>query len=131
MIVEDNSPDGTGEIVRSMLPEYLGRLFMLERKGKLGLGTAYIAGFRWALERNYGYIFEMDCDFSHNPDDLLKLYDACKNQGADLAIGSRFLDSGGFDPGRLPYRASLMRRCGMALFGTIASLLIKQRVNGL
>jgi len=91
LIVEDNSPDGTGEIVRSMLPEYEGRLFMLERKGKLGLGTAYIAGFKWALERNYDYIFEMDCDFSHNPDDLLKLYNACHNEGADLAIGSRYI----------------------------------------
>jgi len=91
LIVEDNSPDGTGDIVRSLLPEYPGRLFILERKGKLGLGTAYIAGFRWALERSYEYIFEMDCDFSHNPDDLVRLYNACANEGADLAIGSRYI----------------------------------------
>lgn len=91
LIVEDNSPDGTGDIVRSLIPEYKGRLFMLERKGKLGLGTAYIAGFKWALEHNYEYIFEMDCDFSHNPDDLVRLYNACAIEGADLAIGSRYI----------------------------------------
>ncbi|MBK7030810.1 MAG: polyprenol monophosphomannose synthase [Bacteroidales bacterium] len=91
LIVEDNSPDGTGDIIRSMLPDYEGRLFMLERKGKLGLGTAYIAGFKWALERNYEYIFEMDCDFSHNPEDLIRLYNACATEGADLAIGSRYI----------------------------------------
>lgn len=91
LIVEDNSPDGTGAIVKSLIPEFSGRLHVLERKGKLGLGTAYIAGFRWALERGYPYIFEMDCDFSHNPDDLIRLYDACANQGADLAIGSRYV----------------------------------------
>ena len=91
LIVEDNSPDGTGDIVRSMIPEYNGRLFILERKGKLGLGTAYIAGFKWALERNYEFIFEMDCDFSHNPEDLVRLYNACATEGADLAIGSRYI----------------------------------------
>jgi len=91
LIVEDNSPDGTGAIVRSLLPEYEGRLFILERPGKQGLGTAYIAGFRWALERDYQFIFEMDCDFSHNPDDLLRLYDACATGGADLAVGSRYV----------------------------------------
>ncbi len=91
LVVEDNSPDGTAEIVRSMLDEFKGRLFMLERKGKLGLGTAYIAGFKWALERDYGYVTEMDADFSHNPKDLVRLYDACANQGADVAIGSRYI----------------------------------------
>lgn len=91
LIVEDNSPDGTAAIIKSLMPEYENRLFILERKGKLGLGTAYIDGFKWALERNYSFIFEMDCDFSHNPDDLIKLYDACANQGADLAIGSRYI----------------------------------------
>ena len=91
LIVEDSSPDGTGDIVRSLLPEFEGRLFMMERKGKLGLGTAYIAGFKWALERKYQYIFEMDCDFSNNPDDLIRLYDACEKDGADLAIGSRYI----------------------------------------
>ncbi|MHC1778136.1 MAG: polyprenol monophosphomannose synthase [Lentimicrobium sp.] len=91
LIVEDNSPDGTAGLVRALMPEFPGRLHMEERKGKLGLGTAYIHGFKWALQREYSYIFEMDADFSHNPEDLLKLYDACANQGADVAIGSRYI----------------------------------------
>jgi dolichol-phosphate mannosyltransferase len=91
LIVEDNSPDGTADIVRRLMQEFPGRLFMEERKGKLGLGTAYIHGFRWALVHGYEYINEMDADFSHNPDDLLRLYDAAKNQGADVAIGSRYI----------------------------------------
>ncbi len=90
MIIEDNSPDGTAGIVRRLMKEFPDKLFMEERKGKLGLGTAYIHGFRWALKRDYQYIFEMDADFSHNPDDLLRLYDTCKN-GADMAIGSRYV----------------------------------------
>jgi dolichol-phosphate mannosyltransferase len=90
LIVEDNSPDGTGAIVKQLMPEFEGKLFILERKGKLGLGTAYIDGFRWALSKGYEYIFEMDCDFSHNPDDLVRLYAACEN-GADVAIGSRYI----------------------------------------
>ena len=90
LIVEDNSPDGTGTIVKQMMPEFEGKLFILERKGKLGLGTAYIDGFRGALSKGYEYIFEMDCDFSHNPDDLVRLYAACLN-GADVAIGSRYI----------------------------------------
>lgn len=91
LVVDDNSPDGTGAIIKSLMPEYEGRLFILERKGKLGLGTAYIDGFRWALSMGYEYIFEMDCDFSHNPDDLVRLYNACAVDGADLAIGSRYI----------------------------------------
>lgn len=91
LIIEDNSPDGTADIVKSLMKEFPDSLFIEERKGKLGLGTAYIHGFRWALERDYEYVFEMDADFSHNPEDLLKLYDACANQGADLAIGSRYI----------------------------------------
>jgi dolichol-phosphate mannosyltransferase len=90
LIIEDNSPDGTAAIVRGLLNEFPDNLFMEERKGKLGLGTAYIHGFKWALARSYQYVFEMDADFSHNPDDLLRLYDACKN-GADAAIGSRYV----------------------------------------
>jgi dolichol-phosphate mannosyltransferase len=89
--VEDNSPDGTADIVRSLMAEFAGRLFMEERTGKLGLGTAYIHGFRWALDHHYEYIFEMDADFSHNPDDLLRLHDAAKNKGADVTIGSRYI----------------------------------------
>jgi dolichol-phosphate mannosyltransferase len=90
LIVEDNSPDGTAAIVKSLLTLFPGRLFIEERKGKLGLGTAYIYGFRWALKREYQYIFEMDADFSHNPDDLIRLYDAAGN-GGDVVIGSRYI----------------------------------------
>jgi dolichol-phosphate mannosyltransferase len=91
LIVEDSSPDGTGEIVKKLIIEFPGRIFIEERKGKLGLGTAYIHGFRWAMAHNYEYIFEMDADFSHNPADLNRLFDACANQGADVAIGSRYV----------------------------------------
>jgi dolichol-phosphate mannosyltransferase len=90
LIVEDNSPDGTAEIVKKLQKEFPERLHILERKGKLGLGTAYIAGFKWALDKKYELIFEMDCDFSHNPDDLERLYDAVM-KGADVAIGSRYI----------------------------------------
>ena len=91
LVIEDGSPDGTAAIVKDLQREFPHRLFMVERKGKLGLGTAYIAGFKWALQRDYQYIFEMDADFSHNPKDLLRLYDACAHQGADVAIGSRYI----------------------------------------
>jgi dolichol-phosphate mannosyltransferase len=91
LVIEDGSPDGTAAIVKKMQTEFSSQLFMVERKGKLGLGTAYIAGFKWAIERKYDYIFEMDADFSHNPNDLPKLYNACANQGADVAIGSRYV----------------------------------------
>ena len=90
LIIDDGSPDGTAKIVKGLQKEYDGKLHIVERKGKLGLGTAYIAGFKWALEHNYDYVFEMDADFSHNPDDLHKLYKACSEQGAGLAIGSRY-----------------------------------------
>lgn len=91
LIVDDNSPDGTANIVRSLQEIFSNQLFMIERKGKLGLGTAYLAGFKFALEKGYDYIFEMDADFSHNPDDLVRLYQACQTDGADLAIGSRYI----------------------------------------
>ena len=91
LVIEDGSPDGTAAIVKRLQTEFPTSLFMVERKGKLGLGTAYIAGFKWALEHEYEFIFEMDADFSHNPEDLNKLYDACANQGADVAIGSRYV----------------------------------------
>ncbi len=93
LIIDDGSPDGTAAIVKSLQHEFSNRLFIEERSGKLGLGTAYIHGFKWALKRDYGYIFEMDADFSHNPDDLIRLYDACKN-GADLSVGSRYVSGG-------------------------------------
>lgn len=90
LIIDDGSPDGTAFIVKDLQKEFEGRIYMVERKGKLGLGTAYIAGFKWAIENGFEYIFEMDADFSHNPDDLINLYDACKN-GGDVAIGSRYI----------------------------------------
>jgi dolichol-phosphate mannosyltransferase len=92
LIIDDGSPDGTAGIIKGLQQEeFTDRLFMLERKGKLGLGTAYIAGFKWALEQGYKFIFEMDADFSHNPDDLPRLYDACTRKGGDIAIGSRYV----------------------------------------
>lgn len=91
LVVEDGSPDGTANIVRELQKEFPERLHMIERSGKLGLGTAYIAGFKWALERDYEYIFEMDADFSHNPNDLPRLYAACHDEGNDVSIGSRYV----------------------------------------
>ena len=91
LVVEDNSPDGTADIIKTLMKEFPDRLFIEERKGKLGLGTAYIHGFKWGLDNGYSYIFEMDADFSHNPDDLTRLYNACTLEGADLAIGSRYI----------------------------------------
>ena len=93
LIVDDGSPDGTAAIVKTLQNEFAGKLHILERSGKLGLGTAYIAGFKWALQKDYEYIFEMDADFSHDPEDLTRLYDACIN-GADLAVGSRYTKGG-------------------------------------
>lgn len=93
LIVDDDSPDGTASIVKSLMTEFPNRLFMECRKGKLGLGTAYIHGFKWTLKKNYEYIFEMDADFSHNPNDLIRLHDACA-KGADVAIGSRYVHGG-------------------------------------
>jgi dolichol-phosphate mannosyltransferase len=90
LVIDDNSPDGTAFQVKKMQKKFPEKLHLIERSGKLGLGTAYITGFEWALENNYDYIFEMDSDFSHNPDDLQRLYYACTVDGADLAIGSRY-----------------------------------------
>lgn len=91
LIIDDNSPDGTAQIVEKILPEFPEKLHILKRAGKEGLGKAYLAGFHWALERKYDFVYEMDCDFSHNPKDLEKLYEACVGQNADLAIGSRYI----------------------------------------
>ena len=93
LIVDDGSPDGTAAKVKELQLQFTDKLFIDERKGKLGLGTAYIHGFKWALAKNYDYIFEMDCDFSHNPDDLIRLQKACEN-GADIAVGSRYVKGG-------------------------------------
>jgi dolichol-phosphate mannosyltransferase len=95
LVIDDSSPDGTADIVRELQPNFNNTVFIQERKGKQGLGTAYIHGFKWAIDKGYDYIFEMDADFSHSPSDLPKLYDACKRQGADLAVGSRYVKGGG------------------------------------
>ena len=94
LIVDDGSPDGTGNIVKSIQKEHPKELFLTERSGKQGLGTAYIHGFKWALEKGYNYIFEMDADFSHNPADLVRLYEACAVEGGDVAVGSRYVKGG-------------------------------------
>lgn len=91
LIIDDGSPDGTADIVRELQKEFPGRIHLIERSGKLGLGTAYIRGFQYALQHGYDYVYEMDADFSHNPNDLLALYRACANEGADMAIGSRYI----------------------------------------
>jgi dolichol-phosphate mannosyltransferase len=94
LFVDDNSPDGTASKIEELQLEFPGRIFIEKRAGKLGLGTAYIHGFKWAIAKKYDYIFEMDCDFSHNPEDLIRLYQACADQGADVSIGSRYCQGG-------------------------------------
>ncbi|MCO5259037.1 MAG: polyprenol monophosphomannose synthase [Crocinitomicaceae bacterium] len=94
LFIDDASPDGTATIIKTLMNEFPNRIFIEERKGKLGLGTAYIHGFKWAITHQYDYIFEMDCDFSHNPDDLIRLYNACAIDGADFSIGSRYIHGG-------------------------------------
>ncbi len=91
LVIDDGSPDGTAQIVKEMQKEFIGRLDIIERPGKMGLGTAYITGFKWAIEHKFDYIFEMDADFSHDPNDLPRLLDACQNDGYDVAIGSRYI----------------------------------------
>ncbi len=115
LVVDDNSPDGTAAIVKEKMKSNPNELFILERSGKLGLGTAYIAGFKWAIENSYDYIFEMDADFSHNPKDLVRLHSACSKDGFDLAVGSRYVKNGGvenwpIDRKVLSYGASLYVR---------------------
>jgi dolichol-phosphate mannosyltransferase len=97
LVVDDGSPDGTADAVRRLQEEHPGTLFLEERMGKLGLGTAYIHGFKWGLQRGYEYFFEMDADFSHNPDDLERLYEACSRGGADMSVGSRYTEGGGVE----------------------------------
>lgn len=116
LIVDDGSPDGTGAIVKSLQAQHPGQLFIEERSGKQGLGTAYIHGFKWALARGYQFIFEMDADFSHNPKDLVRLYQACAHEGADVAVGSRYVSGGKtenwpWNRAVLSYGASIYVRC--------------------
>lgn len=110
LIIDDNSPDGTADIVKSLVPKYLGNLFLEERSGKLGLGTAYIMGFKWGLKRGYQYLIEMDADFSHDPKDLQRLYDACKNDGGDMSIGSRYVRGGKLE--NWPFSRRLISKSG-------------------
>lgn len=128
LIIEDNSPDGTAQIVKSLMLEFPDRLFIEERKGKLGLGTAYMHGFKWALNKNYDYVFEMDADFSHNPDDLLRLYQACAVEGADLAIGSRY--SNGVNVVNWPMSRVLMSYFGSMYVRKITGIPVRDTTAG-
>ncbi|MEL7340039.1 MAG: polyprenol monophosphomannose synthase, partial [Bacteroidota bacterium] len=128
LIVEDNSPDGTAEIVKSLQKEYPQRLFIEEREGKQGLGTAYLFGFRWALERKYEFIFEMDADFSHDPDSLKYLLQACEQEGFDLAIGSRYIN--GVNVVNWPMGRVLMSYYASAYVRTITGMSIRDTTAG-
>jgi dolichol-phosphate mannosyltransferase len=128
LIIDDGSPDGTGMIVKGLLSEFAGNLFLVERSGKLGLGTAYIHGFKWALERNYKFIFEMDCDFSHNPDDLLPLYETVFSGNADLAIGSRYIT--GVNVVNWPMKRVLMSYYASAYVRKITGMSIRDTTAG-
>lgn len=127
LIIDDGSPDGTAFIVKDLQRELEGRIFMIERKGKLGLGTAYIAGFSWAIEQGYEYIFEMDADFSHNPDDLIRLYEACK-EGNDLAIGSRYIS--GVNVVNWPMGRVLMSYCASMYVRMVTRMKIMDTTAG-
>lgn len=128
LVVEDNSPDGTADIVKRLMEEFPERLFIKERKGKLGLGTAYIAGFQWGLEHQYDYIFEMDADFSHDPHDLARLYEACAVRGADLAVGSRYCK--GVNVLNWPMSRLLMSYCGSMYVRFILGIPVRDTTAG-
>lgn len=128
VVIEDNSPDGTAEIVRAHQRQYADRLHMIERVKKLGLGSAYIAGFNWALSRGYDYIFEMDADFSHDPDDLLLLRAACVDGGADLAIGSRYIS--GVNVVNWPMRRVLMSYFASTYVRLVTGMTIRDTTAG-
>jgi len=128
LVVDDNSPDGTAEIVSSLIKQFSDRLFIEKREGKLGLGTAYIHGFKWALKRKYEYIFEMDADFSHNPDDLIKLYNACAKNNADVAIGSRYIS--GANVVNWPMKRILMSYYASTYVRIITRMKIKDTTAG-
>jgi len=128
LVVDDNSPDGTADIVKGLMAEYPKQLHIHEREGKLGLGTAYIAGFRWALERDYEFIFEMDADFSHNPDNLIDLYNACAKDGGDMSVGSRYVKDGGVS--NWPLSRVLLSRFASVYVQIITWLPVKDTTAG-
>lgn len=128
LIIDDNSPDGTATIVRSLFAEFPDRLFLETRSGKLGLGSAYIMGFKWALKRNYQYIFEMDADFSHNPDDLPRLLSTCQKEGYDLAIGSRYI--GGVNVVNWPIERVLMSYFASSYVRRVTGMSIRDTTAG-
>jgi len=128
LVVDDSSPDGTGEIVRSLQKEFPGLLYLEVRKGKMGLGTAYIHGFKWALANGYQYIFEMDADFSHNPEDLERLYAACKWEGADVAVGSRYVKDGAVE--NWPWDRNLLSKGGALYTRLITWIPVKDPTAG-
>lgn len=127
IIIDDNSPDGTADIVKSLQKEYTN-LYLIQRSGKLGLGTAYITGFKWAIENDYTYVYEMDADFSHDPNDLLKLYNECHNNGTDLAIGSRYIS--GVNVVNWPLSRVLMSYIASIYVRTITGMNIKDTTAG-
>ncbi|MDR0712643.1 MAG: polyprenol monophosphomannose synthase [Bacteroidales bacterium] len=128
LAVDDNSPDGTADIIRQLQDEFAERLFLICRSGKLGLGTAYIEGFKWALARNYDYIFEMDADFSHNPKDLLRLHDVCMSGSADMSIGSRYVS--GVNVVNWPMSRVLMSYCASKYVRFITRMNINDTTAG-
>jgi len=127
LIVDDNSPDGTAAIVKN-LQESFANLHLIERPGKLGLGTAYMTGFKWALEKGYNYIYEMDADFSHNPADLVRLYNVCKNGDADVAIGSRYIS--GVNVVNWPLSRVLMSYCASIYVRMVTGMKIMDTTAG-
>ena len=128
LVIDDGSPDGTAALVKGMQEAFPDTLHLLERSGKLGLGTAYLTGFSWALEHNYDYVFEMDADFSHNPADLLRLYKACKEDGADLSIGSRYCN--GVSVVDWPISRILMSYCASGYVRTVLCMKIYDTTAG-
>ena len=128
LVIDDGSPDGTAAAVKDLQQEFPERLHLVERSGKLGLGTAYVAGFRWALERDYDYIFEMDADFSHNPQDLPRLLEACTQGGADMSIGSRYCD--GINVVNWPMGRILMSYCASIYVRTVLGVKIYDSTAG-
>lgn len=128
LIVDDGSPDGTADIVKSLQKEFPTALHIEERSGKLGLGTAYIHGFKWALNRDYGFVFEMDADFSHNPEDLVRLYNACVNEGGALSVGSRYCIGGGVE--NWPWNRKLLSYYASVYVRLILGIKVKDTTAG-